>query len=167
MPPFFCSSPWFPLITKSFDDSAPEVRAAAARALHNLQSDSVSAFARALRESTPQRKRNIAASLSASGLAENAISSLAGTSREETHKALGLLFLMAKAGEIRPLMTAIEDEQSLELRLAVVNLLPLSGRSEIIPPFRRLAVRGSLPSELKSAVMEAIYKISSLRREAR
>jgi hypothetical protein len=30
-----------------------------------------------------------------------------------------------------------------------------------LPYFRRLAVRGSLPSEVRSAVMEAIYQISN------
>jgi hypothetical protein len=53
----------------------------------------------------------------------------------------------------------------LEIRLAVINLLALSGRAEIIPPFRRLAVRGSLPAEVRSAVMEAIYQITSQQRE--
>jgi len=44
-------------------------------------------------------------------------------------------------------------------------LLALSGQPEIVPAFRRLAVRGSLPSEVRSAVMEAIYQISSQNRE--
>jgi hypothetical protein len=44
-------------------------------------------------------------------------------------------------------------------------LLALSGRAEVVPPFRRLAVRGSLPPEVRSAVMEAIYQISSQQRE--
>jgi len=37
----------------------------------------------------------------------------------------------------------------------------LSGQQDILPAFRRLAVRGSLPTEVRSAVMEAIYQISS------
>jgi len=90
---------------------------------------------------------------------------LAGSSREKTHEALALLFLMAKAGEIKPLMSTIEVGQNLDIRLAVINLLALSGRAEIIPPFRRLAVRGSLPAEVRSAVMEAIYQITSQQRK--
>jgi len=72
---------------------------------------------------------------------------------------------MAKAGEVQPLMKAIEDYPNIEVRLAVVKLLALSGQPEIVPAFRRLAVRGSLPSEIRSAVMEAIYQISSQNRE--
>jgi len=63
------------------------------------------------------------------------------------------------------LMKAIEDYPNIEVRLAVVKLLALSGQPEIVPAFRRLAVRGSLPSEIRSAVMEAIYQISSQNRE--
>jgi hypothetical protein len=47
------------------------------------------------------------------------------------------------------------------VRLAVVKLLALSGQQEVLPSFKRLAVRGSLPTEVRSAVMEAIYQISS------
>jgi HEAT repeat protein len=155
----------FPIISKAFDDPSPEVRNAAARALYSLGSEPASTFARALREANAQRSRQIGSSLAASGLASDALRSLAGSSREKTHEALALLFLMAKAGEIKPLMNTIEDGQNVEIRLAVINLLALSGRAEIIPSFRRLAVRGSLPSEVRSAVMEAIYQISSQQRE--
>jgi hypothetical protein len=72
---------------------------------------------------------------------------------------------MAKAGEIQPLMRAIEDFPNVEVRLAVVKLLALSGQPEIVPAFRRLAVRGSLSSEVRAALMEAIYQISSQTRE--
>jgi len=47
----------------------------------------------------------------------------------------------------------------------VVKLLALSGQTEIVPAFRRLAVRGSLPAEVRSAVMEAIYQLTSQSRE--
>ena len=62
-------------------------------------------------------------------------------------------------------MKAIEEYPNLEVRIAVVKLLALSGQPEVVPAFRRLAVRGSLPSEVRSAVMEAIYQISSQARE--
>ena len=155
----------FHLINKSFDDQSPEVRNAAARALYDVQSDRAASFTRALREGSPERRRKIGAALADSGLASQAINNLTGESRERTYDAFSLLFLMAKAGEVQPLMRAIEEHANIEVRLAVVKLLALSGQSEIVPAFRRLAVRGSLPSEVRSAVMEAIYQISSQSRE--
>ena len=86
---------------------------------------------------------------------------MTGESREKTYDAFSLLFLMSKAGEVQPLLRAIEEHSNIEVRLAVVKLLALSGQQEILPAFRRLAVRGSLPPEVRSSVMEAIYQISS------
>ncbi len=151
----------FHQICAAFDDEAKEVRSAAARALFELRADRADSFTRALRESSPERRHNIGTAISASGLASEAISQLTGESREKTYEAFSLLFLMAKAGEVQPLIRAIEGHPSNEVRLAVVKLLALSGQKEILPAFRRLAVRGSLPTEVRSAVMEAIYQISS------
>ncbi|HST52715.1 MAG TPA: HEAT repeat domain-containing protein [Pyrinomonadaceae bacterium] len=151
----------FQQICAAFDDDAKEVRSAAARALYDLRADRADSFTRALREATPERRRQIGASIATSGLASEAISQLTGESREKTYEAFSLLFLMAKAGEVQPLIRAIEGHPNNEVRLAVVKLLALSGQKEILPAFRRLAVRGSLPTEVRSALMEAIYQISS------
>jgi HEAT repeat protein len=151
----------FQQICAAFDDPAQEVREAAARALHDSSEDRAESFTRALRESQPERRRNIGASLASSGLAEEAVSQLTGESREKTYDAFSLLFLMAKAGETAPLIRAVESHPENEVRLAVVKLLALSGQQEVLPSFKRLAVRGSLPNEVRSAVMEAIYQISS------
>src|SRR3989442_5451280 len=86
---------------------------------------------------------------------------LLGLSRDITNEAYALHFLMSKAGEFQPLMRAIEEHPNTEARLAVVKLLALSGQPEVLPAFRRMAVRGSLPAEVRSAVMEAIYQITS------
>jgi HEAT repeat protein len=151
----------FQQICNAFDDEAKDVRSAAARALYELRTDRAESFTRALREATPERRRQIGSSIASSGLASEAISQLTGESREKTYEAFSLLFLMAKAGEVNPLIRAIEGHPNNEVRLAVVKLLALSGQKEILPAFRRLAVRGSLPTEVRSAVMEAIYQISS------
>ena len=156
----------FRCLSRAFDDEAIQVRNAAARALFDLQPDRAATFTRALREGTPERRRSIGHALAGSGLAKDAIGNLTGESREKTYDAFSLLFLMAKAGEVQPLMQAIEDYPNVEVRIAVVKLLALSGQPDIIPAFRRMAVRGSLPSEVRSAIMEAIYQIGSQARES-
>jgi hypothetical protein len=148
-------------INAAFDDQSVDVRNTAARALFNSQADRAAAFTRALREATPARRRKIGAAIASSGLAQEAIRNLTGESRDRTYDAFSLLFLMSKAGEVQPLMRAIEDHPNIEVRLAVVKLLALSGQPDILPAFRRMAVRGSLPPEVRSAVMEAIYQITS------
>ena len=148
-------------INTAFDDQSVEVRSTAARALFHSQDNRAAALTRALREATPARRRKIGAAIASSGLAQEAIRNLTGESRDKTYDAFSLLFLMSKAGETQPLMRAIEDHPNIEVRLAVVKLLALSGQPDILPAFRRMAVRGSLPPEVRSAVLEAIYQITS------
>ena len=67
---------------------------------------------------------------------------------------------MSRAGEVAPLINVIEAHPNTETRLAVVKLLALSGQPKILPAFRLMVVRGSLPAEVRSAVMEAIYQMT-------
>jgi hypothetical protein len=155
----------FRLITKSFEDPAAEVRNATARALYDLSSDRAASFTRALREASPDRRRKIGSAMAGSGLARDAINALSGESREKTHDAFSILFLMAKAGEVQPLTQAIKEHSDLEVRLAVVKLLALSSQPQSLPALRSLAVRGSLPPDVHTAVMAAIYSLSPEVRE--
>jgi hypothetical protein len=155
----------FSLITRLFDDDSAEVRNAAARTLYELRPDHAASFTRALREGSIERRRKIARALDGSGLASEAINSLAGESREKTYDAFSILFLMAKAGEVQSLLKTIEGHPQLPVRLSVIKLLTFSNQPDIIPAFRSLAVRGSLPTEVRSALMESIYQISNNARE--
>ncbi|MGH9881593.1 MAG: HEAT repeat domain-containing protein, partial [Pyrinomonadaceae bacterium] len=122
----------FSLIVKHFDDPSPHVRNAAAKALRDLEPlRPVKSFTRALDDASPERRRNIGSALAASGLAAEAIDHLDADSREDTYNALCLLFVMAKTGEVQPLVQAIEAHHDVEVRRAAIKLLNLSGQSEI------------------------------------
>lgn len=155
----------FSLITGLFDDSSEEVRNAAARSLYDLSTDRANAFTQALGEAPPQRRRQIITALVASGLVAEAIESLAGESREKTHDAFSLLFLIAQAGEVESLLQTIAMHPNIPVRLSVIKLLTLSNRPDIIPALRSLVVRGALPIDVRSALMESIYQMSSSKRE--
>ena len=118
------------LIADCLDDPSPDVRNAAALALRQLEPETVVTFTRVFEEATSIRRRNLGAAMADSGLAADLIRSLTGSSREQTHNALCLLFLMAKSGEVEPLVQAIEEEKSLEVRRAAIRLLTLSGQSD-------------------------------------
>ena len=122
----------FKLIVNSFADVSADVRNAAARALYELDPDhSAEPFGRAIEESSAEQGRNIGIALAASGVAGRAIEDLGGDSREDAYNSLCLLFAMAKTGEIRPLIKAIEEHPSGEVRRAAVKLLTLNGQSEV------------------------------------
>jgi HEAT repeat protein len=156
----------FRLITHSFDDPSADVRNAAARALYDFNGDRAATFTRALREGTPERRRRIGAAIAGCGLASDAIVNLTVQNPQKTYDAFSMLFLMAKAGEVQPLIRAIETYPSVDVRLAVVTLVALSAQPDIVPTLRRLAVRGSQPDDVITALTEAIDRISTQGREA-
>jgi hypothetical protein len=120
----------FSRILVCFDDHSSHVRNAAARALRKLEPDrTVDLFNRALEEASPERRRNIGAAIAASGLATEAINNLASESREDTYNALSILFVMAKTGEVSPLVQALEEHGDDEIGKAVSKLLTLSGHT--------------------------------------
>ena len=118
----------FSRIVACFDDYSPHVRNAAARALRKLEPDrTVDTFNQALEDASADRRRNIGAAIAASGLATEAISNLASESREDTYNALSILFVMAKTGEVEPLVRALDEHREDEIGKAVSKLLSLSG----------------------------------------
>jgi HEAT repeat protein len=145
----------------AFDDPAQQVRDAAARALFNMSADRASSFKRIMRDASRERRRRIGAAIASSGMAREALNDLTGESGARAYDALLVLSLMAKAGEVQPLVTTIEEHPSTEVRLAIVKLLALSGRQEILSTFRYLATRDSLPVVVRSSIMEAIYEINN------
>jgi len=149
----------FNLITRAFDDPASEVRNAAARALYELRADRSSSFITAFQEAFPERRRRIAGAMADSGLAAEEIVNLDSENRDVAYDAFALLFLMAKAGEVAPLIRAVEDSPSIDVRQTLIQLLAQCGQTEVLPAFSRLAVRQSLPSEVRSALMEAIHQL--------
>ncbi|HVQ37249.1 MAG TPA: HEAT repeat domain-containing protein, partial [Pyrinomonadaceae bacterium] len=155
----------FPLLTSLFDDNSEKVRNAAARTLYDLSTERADSFARALREASPERRGRIVEAIEACGLVAESIESLAGESREKTHEAFSMLYLMAKSGEVKFLFQTIEKHPNIQVRLSVIKLLTFTKRPDIIPALRSLAVRGALPIEVRSALMKAIYEMSSGTRE--
>lgn len=118
----------FNLIVNCFDDHSTHVRNAAARAFHKLEPNgSVEMFNRALEGATEERRRNIGAAIATSGLASEAINNIVGENREETYNALAILFVMAKTGEVGPLLHALQEHPDDEVGQAVTRLLTLSG----------------------------------------
>lgn len=121
----------FSLITNCFDDHSPHVRNAAARAFRKLEPNrTVDLFNKALEEASAERSRNIGGAIAASGLASEAIKNLVSENREDTYNALSILFVMAKTGEIEPLMRALEEHPDDEIGKAVTKLLTLSGHGK-------------------------------------
>lgn len=122
----------FDRIAECFDDHSSHVRNSAARALRKLEpARTVDLFNRALESASPERRRNIGAAIAGSGMAAEAVNNLASQSKEDTYSALSILFVMAKTGEVEPLVAALEAHGDDEIGKAVAKLLTLSGHQHL------------------------------------
>lgn len=131
------------------------------QSIFNLPSDRGALVTLILDEGSPDRRREIAAELAGSPIIGEAISDLNGATRDKIYLAFSLLFLIAKTGEIQPLLQAIEDHPSLEVRLEVIKLLTLTREPHVAPAFRDLTTRSSLPIEVQLAIMNGLDQIPS------
>lgn len=127
------------------------------RKLYNLDPERAATFLNiSLQECTPEERQQVGVALEASGLVDEAIRNLTGGNHGRSYRAFSLLFLVAKAGAIRPLLRIIESHENMELRLALIRLLGSSQPPDLVFQFQRLLANNSLPLELSNAVKEAV-----------
>jgi HEAT repeat protein len=150
------SSP-FEETAQLLDDPSAEVREKAVRDLYEMDPDQAATLVNdALRDGSPEERRRIGSALADSGLLYEAIDDLMAANHEHCYSAFSLLFLVAKAGVVEPLISVIEKNPSLELSLAVIRLLASSGEPEVAPTLQRLAANTSFAPELRSAAAELL-----------
>lgn len=151
----------FDEIAQSLDDASAEVRQKAVRDLYELDPDQAATLVNdALRAGSPEERRRIGHALADSGLLYEAIDDLMGENHESCYGAFSLLFLVAKAGVVQPLITVIQKNPSVDLSLAIIRLLASSGEPEVGPALQKLASDASLADELRSAATEAVAHLS-------
>jgi hypothetical protein len=133
----------------------------AVRKLYELDADlAATRVNHALKDGTPQQRRNIGAALADSGLLFEAIDDLMAENHERCYGAFSLLFLVAKAGVVQPLISVIENHPNMELRLAVIRLLATSKEIQVVSALQGIANNPTLPSDLRSATLKAITQIT-------
>ena len=158
-PPSRLANDPFEQTAQLLDDPSAEVREKAVRDLYEMDPDQAATLVNnALRDGSPEERRRIGSALADSGLLYEAIDDLMAANHENCYSAFSLLFLVAKAGVVEPLISVIEKNPSLELSLAVIRLLASSGEPEVAPTLQRLAANDLLPPEIRSAAGEASHR---------
>jgi HEAT repeat protein len=143
------------------DDQSADTRKNAMRELYELDPDRAATLVNdALRDGTAEERRNIGAALADSGLLFEAIDDLMAENHERCYGAFSLLFLVAKAGVVQPLISVIEKHPSLDLRLAVIRLLASSKEPQVVSALQRLSNNSSLAPEVRTAILKAIGQIT-------
>ncbi len=152
----------FERIAQSLDDPSADVRCKAVRDLYQLDPDQAATLVNeALRDGTPEERRRIGSALADSGLLYEAIDDLKAENHESCYGAFSLLFLVAKAGVVEPLISIIEKNSSLELSLALLRLLASSRDPEVVPAFHRLAANNVIAPEIRRVANESLTQLNA------
>lgn len=151
----------FHRLAASLGDSNEADKAPVVRKLYKMDPERAATFLNnTLQECTPEERQQIGTALEDSGLVDEAIRNLTGNSHTRSYRAFSLLFLVAKAGAVRPLLRLIENHPNTELRLALIRLLGSSQAPDLVFQFQRLLANNSLPTELSLAAREVISDIN-------
>ncbi len=155
----------FAFVLIALGDESREVRAAAARALTSLHFDRADAYNRVIETATAEVLKAVASSCVKTGIAAQAIHRLTSEDRRQAYEAFSLMTLLAKADETQPILDAIESFGDNEIRLCAVRVLNIAGQPDVAPKLRELVASGRMPEELRTAVLEVLYKLDQQQPE--
>ncbi|HKE60507.1 MAG TPA: HEAT repeat domain-containing protein [Pyrinomonadaceae bacterium] len=148
----------FPALLIGMADESREVRAAAARSLSHLSFDRSAGYVRIVETAAERILGEVADACIRAGIVTQNIDRLANSERNQAPEALALVRLLAKAGKTRPVLDAIENHQSIKVRVAAVHLLNATGNDEVTEALRHLALQKNQPEEVQTALLEAMHK---------
>jgi HEAT repeat protein len=149
----------FPAILIGMADESREVRAAAARALNRLSFDRADAYVRVIETSDEDTVCNVAKACIQAGIVSQNIDRLASSDHRQAYETFSLICLLAKANMNEPIFDVIAEHPNMDVRLKAVHLLASTGQPEVFEHLRQLAVRDGVREEVKTALLEAMYKL--------
>lgn len=149
----------FPAILIGMADDTREVRASAARALNRLSFDRADAFVRVIETGDEETIREVAKACIQAGIVSQNLDRLDSSGHRQAYETFSLTCLLAKANMYEPILDTIANHQNADVRLKVVHLLACTGQPETFEQLRQLAVRDGVSEEVKTALLEAMYKL--------
>jgi HEAT repeat protein len=153
----------FSAVLVALADEARDVRAAAARSLSRLSFDRAEALVRVIETSDVNELGKVARACIQTGMAAQALDRLSSDDRRQAYEAFSLLSLLAKANEAQPILDAVENHTDWNVRLIAVQVLGASASAEIGMKLRHLAIRESIPEQVRTALMEVVYKLDEMQ----
>lgn len=140
-------------------DESRTVQAAAARTLTGLHFDRADAYVRVMETADAETMRKVALACVKTGIVAQAVDRLASEDRHQAYEAFSLFSLLARANETKPITDVIESHQDEEVRLCAVRVINLAGQSAIAPKLREIVAREGMPENVRTAVLEVLYKL--------
>lgn len=156
----------FPAILVGMADESREVRAAAARALNRLSFDRADAYVRVIETSDEATISDVAKACVQAGLVSQNVDRLASSDHRQAYETLSLICLLAKADLYEPILDTIANHPKMQVRLSTIHLLGATGQPGVFEHLRQLAVRDGIGEEVKTALLEAMYKFDQQAKRA-
>lgn len=153
----------FPAVLIGMADDSREVRAAAARSLNRLSFDRADAYVRVIENSDDETIRNVAKACIQAGIVSQNLDRLSNSDHRQAYETFSLICLLDKAKMNEPILNAIADHPHIDVRLKAVHLLACTGQPETFDQLRELAVKDGMREDVKTALLEAIYKLDQAR----
>lgn len=155
----------FPVVLIGMADGSREVRAAAARSLSHLSFDRADAYIRVMETTDEETLPDVARACIQAGIVSQGLDRLASNDRRQAYEAFSIISLLAKAKMTQPIIEAIAHHPNLDVRLTAVRLLANTGEPEVFEQFRELTLVPGICEELKTALLESMYKLDQERVE--
>ena len=153
----------FPAVLIGMADDSREVRAAAARSLNRLSFDRADAYVRVIETGDDETIRNVAKACIQAGIVSQNLDRLSNSDHRQAYETFSLICLLDKAKMNEPILNAIADHPHIDVRLKAVHLLACTGQPETFDQLRELAVKDGMREDVKTALLEAIYKLDQAR----
>jgi len=145
----------------SLADETREVRAAAARTLSSLHFDRTIAYRRVIETADEQTLQEFAQACVKTGIVSQSVDRLASEDRRQAHEAFTLLSVLAKAGELQPIVEVIQNHRDVEGSLAAVRVLSMSGRADAAAKLRELVDAEGISEDVRTSILEVLYKLDN------
>lgn len=149
----------FPAIVIGMTDDTREVRASSARALNRLSFDRADAYVRVIETGDEETVSDVAKACIQAGIVSQNIDRLASSDHRQAYETFSLICLLAKANMCDPILDAIAGHPNEDVRLMAIHLLASTGQPDTFEQLRQLAVRDGVTEEVKTALLEAMYKL--------
>jgi len=144
-------------------DDSREVRAAAARSVNRLSFDRADAYVRVIETSDEETLTCVAKACIQAGIVSQNLDRLTYADHRQAYETFSLICLLTKAGMNEPVLEAIADHPRMDVRLKAVHLLGRSGHPDTFGQLRELAVKDGIGEVVKTALLEAMYKLDQSR----
>jgi HEAT repeat protein len=153
----------FPAVLIGMADDSREVRASAARSLSRLSFDRADAYVRVLETSNEDTICNVAKACIQAGIVSQNLDRLTNSDYRQSYETFSLICLLSKANMNEPILEAILAHPSVDVRLKAVHLLSRTGHPGAHNELRELAVKDGMREDVKTALLEAMYKLDQAK----